>query len=182
MEIRCLHVVTGDRPMAQAVRQWQVQHACQTLEFADAYDACVALLRQPEYTASIAFLGVDWLPRDDVPIVDYIRMTWPHVVQIGYGQQPQSLGAAQETLRVYDAVGLRRLLSLPPLDLIRMQRERRTRIYSADSDLDWVAASQLEGGLGSTWSDVALADARTAVSPRSQQARRDQRRRRGDGD
>jgi hypothetical protein len=89
-----LHIRTGDPGAGEAIDAWLTASGFDALNCADAYEACVHLLRRAEQVPELIFIGVDWLAPDEHEILRYARETWPAVGMVIYGA-PQPPSAAR---------------------------------------------------------------------------------------
>lgn len=115
-----IHVRTGQRAVSAAIDDWLARNAVAVTGFADVYDACLYLLRQYERIPDLALLGADWLADDELPLIAYLRQTWPRTVMVVYGgaTAPVRVDLLPLTVTVYGPAALDTLLADTPADLV----------------------------------------------------------------
>lgn len=119
------HLRGGRRGTTGLIDAWCHQHDVRAVTCTDAYEACVHLLRQAEPAPLVAFLGTDWLGRDEWAIVDYARATWPRTALVLYGSAAAWPGLSLPELAVCcpTVTTLRQLLAHPPAELVEHVRQ-----------------------------------------------------------
>ncbi len=80
-----LHLATADHASTAQVDAWLQRYSASVLRCADAFDACLNLIRSPEHVPDLVLLGADYLLTDELNIFDYLRETWPSAIVVVYG-------------------------------------------------------------------------------------------------
>ena len=126
-----IHIRTGQRAAGEALDAWLAQHDVDVVAVADAYDACIYLLRHYDRVPDLVLIGTDWLAPDEYNIVSYVRQTWPPVGLVLYGNTGGN--AVVELLPMTRMCGteadLRRLLDASPADVLRDLHEETGPVF-----------------------------------------------------
>ncbi len=121
-EVRsAIHVRTGQRELSEAVDAWLRHHAVETVALADAYDACVYLLRNYQRVPDLALIGADWLADDEFRLLTCLRQTWPRTAVLVYGATTDIpwFDGLPQVLTCRGAEALRARLADSPAELMR---------------------------------------------------------------
>jgi hypothetical protein len=121
---RAIHVRTGDRGTDGAISTWLQRHGVDVTPCADAFEACVYALAQPEPPPELALIGADWLAPDEVAVLGYLRETWPGIAIVVYGgtEATASFEASPATRVCRSGEALRRMLADTPDALLDVRR------------------------------------------------------------
>lgn len=119
--MRVVHVHTGEHAVADAIDRWLERHGIEPVRCADAFEACSYLVQHASSPPALAFVGLDWLDRDDADILRYIHDTWAEsvIVTYGRGRSIVNCGEATRTIFCPTRAALNELISQPPDDLVR---------------------------------------------------------------
>ena len=132
-----VHLRTGEPSAAEAIDAWLRRHGVGGTDFGDAYEICTYLVQQSSQVPDLAFVGTDWLAREEFAIVGYIRATWPGVGLVVYSSNgeapPCESGPLVRVCRAPDA--LKRLLTDSPQLLLRRLREQAGEDLSRGPEL-----------------------------------------------
>ncbi|MGE0479826.1 MAG: hypothetical protein AB7Q17_05075 [Phycisphaerae bacterium] len=111
-ENSAFHLRTADPAWARVVDTWLDEHELAGIPFADAYDLCVQLIRDPASVPEIVFIGTDWLCGDELAIVRYVHETWPATPILVYGDDVERLPVMSDNVGVLPSLSaLRELLA-----------------------------------------------------------------------
>lgn len=113
-----IHVQTGDASWGGRIDAWVAEHGFAVERFTDAYAACARLVQSPAAVASLAFVGCDWLARDQHVLIERIRETWPACVVVAYARDASLLPPAAEAGQRERPESVRTIAS--EADLVRM--------------------------------------------------------------
>jgi hypothetical protein len=107
-----LHIRTGSRASVQLVDRWLERQQVEVLACADAFDACVAVLRKDAPPIGLALLGADWLDPEDFALIRLLHEHVPGlaIVLYGYAGLPQEPAHAGPLLVCRSAVDLEHAL------------------------------------------------------------------------
>lgn len=121
-----IHVRTGQRASVEAIDAWLARHHVDTTPLDDVYGACVHLLKQYEQIPDLVLVGSDWLSRDELTLVSYVRHTWPRSGIVVYGDTTPmpSFDFLPLVLICHGAAALRELLAASPADLVQRLGEQ----------------------------------------------------------
>lgn len=111
-ENSAIHLRTADPAWVRVVDTWLDEHELCGVAFADAYDLCVQLIRDPAAVPEFVFIGTDWLGNDELAIVRYVHETWPATPILVYGDDVDRLPVMSTNVGVLSSLGaLRDLLA-----------------------------------------------------------------------
>jgi hypothetical protein len=118
---RAIHLRTGDGQTDGAISGWLADHGVAVIDCADAFEACTIALTQPDVQPDVAFVGADWLARDELRVVNYLREIWPDLATVVYGRLVPGVGfeTALRTFVCRSDEALQRILEDPPDELLR---------------------------------------------------------------
>jgi hypothetical protein len=116
-----IHVRTGQRTLVEAIDAWLTQHRVEVTPLDDVYAACVHLLKCYEHIPDLVFVGADWLSRDELSIVSYVRQTWSRSGIVVYGDNSEIplFDFLPLVLTCRGGAATRALLGGTPADLVR---------------------------------------------------------------
>lgn len=104
---RAIHVRTGNPASGDDLTAWLIRESVATTVCRDAFDTCAIMTRARAAAPDVAFVGLDWLPADELAILHHIRETWPGVSMVAYSHVHTEI-----------ALGLPRTLALHSRDEI----------------------------------------------------------------
>jgi len=121
-EVRsAIHVRTGQRELSEAVDIWLRHHGVATIALADAYEACLHLLRNQQRAVDLALIGADWLADDEFRVLTFLRQTWQRTPVLVYGASNDlpCFDAVPLVVTCRGAASLEAKLAQPPGELVR---------------------------------------------------------------
>ncbi len=136
VDVRCaFHLRGGERCTVELIDAWLARYGYDVAGCADPYDACVHLLLNQAQAPELAFLGTDWLAREEFALLEYVREAWPRTGILVYGSDLQSaFGALDMMAFCKSRAALRESLAQTPDDLLANLR-RGTPIAGARARL-----------------------------------------------
>jgi hypothetical protein len=141
-----IHVRTGPSARVEALDAWLARHQVEVTPFDDVYAACVHLLKHYEHIPDLVFVGADWLSRDELSIVSYVRQTWSRSGIIVYSDHPETplFDFLPFVLTCRGDAAIRELLAATPADLVRRLGEQLRPLVLAPPPPGAVAARSAE--------------------------------------
>jgi hypothetical protein len=78
-------VRTGRAVESDLICHYLRDSSVSVVECRDAIDACLHILRNPEAAPQIAFIGADWLAREEFALAGYMHQAWPGILIVLHG-------------------------------------------------------------------------------------------------
>jgi hypothetical protein len=121
-----IHVRTGTRASTDAIDAWLSQHQVAVVPFDDVYAACAHLLKNFAQIPDLVFVGTDWLSRDELGIVPYVRQTWSRTGIVVYGEAAETppFDWLPLVLMCRGKAALDAVLAAPPASVVRRLDEQ----------------------------------------------------------